>query len=266
MSIEREPFDVRDALPSLDGGGWRAGVRALLDATLGLTAVRRRFHQGIQGSGEPFADTIASFGLTVDLAPFAKAVPKTGPVVIMANHPFGGADALTLGALCRAHRPDDTLLMANATGARLPVLGDYMLPVSILGGEDSARQNAPVLKRSLQHLRSGGMLAVFPSGTVAHWKGASIQEAPWSPHLAALAVKCDATVIPMRYFGRTPAWLHLAGGIHPLLRTALLPRVLLAMRGRHVDYAMGAPIAPGILRGLDAPTAFLRAQTLQISL
>jgi len=265
MSAEREPFDLRDALPSLDGGGWRVPVRAFLDATLGLTAVRRRFHEGTLGPGEPFAEAVRAYGLTVDLAPFAEAVPRTGPVIVMANHPFGGADALTLGALCRAHRPEDTLLMANATGARLPVLGDYMLPLSILGDENSARQNAPSLKRSLLHLRRGGLLAVFPSGEVASWKGDAVTEAAWSPHLAALAIKTGATVAPMRYFGRTPPWLHLAGGIHPLLRTALLPRVLLAMRGTHVRYQVGGLIPAERLAQEADPAAFLRATTMGIS-
>lgn len=264
MSAEREPFDVRDAIPALAGDGWRKAVRWGIDGVLGLREVRRRFHAATLQPGESFAEAVRSYGLSFDPAPFAKVVPRTGPVVVMANHPFGGADALTFGAMCRAIRPDDMLLMANATAARLPVLGDHMLPLSILGDEESARKNAPSLKRTLIHLRAGGLLAVFPSGEVASWKGAAVEEAPWSPHIAALAIKCGATVIPMRFFGRTPAWLHLAGGIHPLLRTALLPRVLLSMRGQHVEYGIGEPIEPGILRAEENPSAFLRDRMLRI--
>lgn len=208
-------------------------MRRTLDELLGLTRVRAAFREAEESGGEPFAASLRAFGLEVQAKDFTEAVPASGPVVVMANHPFGGADALSLGALCTAKRPD-TLLMANEMAAQLPVLGKSMLPLSILGGEGSAKKNAAALRRTLEHLRGGGLLAVFPSGEVANWKGSAVEESPWSPHIPALAARCGAKVILVRFFGKTPAWFHLAGGIHPLVRTALLPRVLLAMRGQTV--------------------------------
>ena len=232
MSPDREPFDLRSALPFLEGEGWRGSVRRALDDILGLIKVRRAFAAAAASGKEPFAASLEAFGLDLSARDF-DLIPAEGPVVVMANHPFGGADALSLGALCMARRPD-TLIMANEMAAQLPVLGESMLPLSILGGEGSARKNAASLRRSLEHLRGGGLLAVFPSGEVANWKGTAVEESAWSPHIASLAVRCDAKVLLARFFGGTPPWLHLAGGIHPLLRTALLPRVLLAMRGNTV--------------------------------
>jgi putative hemolysin len=180
----------------------------------------------------------------------------------MANHPFGGADALAMGALCMARRRD-TLLMANEMAAELPVLGESMLPLSILGAEGASRKNAMVLKRSLDHLRGGGLLAVFPSGEVANWKGSAVEESAWSPHIAALATKTGAEIVTVKFFGKTPPWFHLAGGIHPMVRTALLPRVLLAMRGHKVR-CKAEKLARGSLDGMDAASAavWLRARTL----
>ena len=232
MPPDREPFDLRSALPFLEGKGWRDDLRRALDGLLGLRQVRSLFHRGAVAQGEPFAAAVAAFGLEIRAEGFG-AIPAEGPVVVMANHPFGGADALTLGALCRARRPD-TLLMANEMAAGLPVLGDFMLPLSILGGEGAAGKNSASLRRALAHLRGGGLLAVFPSGEVAHWNDSGVEESPWSPHIAALAGRCGAQVVLARFFGKTPPWFHLAGGIHPLVRTALLPRVLLAMRGETV--------------------------------
>lgn len=261
MPPDREPFDLRAALPFLEGGGWRGGLRGSLEDLLGLKRVRAAFREAAAAEGEPFAAALSAFGLELRASGFSAAVPESGPVVVMANHPFGGADALALGALCMARRPD-TLLMANEMAAGLPVLGDFMLPLSILGGEDAARKNAASLRRSLEHLRGGGLLAVFPSGEVANWKGSAVEEGPWSPHIAALAAKCGARVVLVRFFGKTPPWLHLAGGIHPLARTALLPRVLLAMRGRTVSCRAVVAEPTG-----DAPSAAavdLRRRTLAI--
>jgi putative hemolysin len=259
MPPDREPFDIRSALPFLDGDGWRGGLRRALDELLGLTRVRAAFREAEESGDEPFAASLRAFGLEVQAKDFTEAVPASGPVVVMANHPFGGADALSLGALCRAKRPD-TLLMANEMAAQLPVLGKLMLPLSILGGEGSARKNAASLRRSLEHLRGGGLLAVFPSGEVANWKGSAVEESPWSPHISALAERCGAKVILVRFFGKTPAWFHLGGGIHPMVRTALLPRVLLAMRGSTVQCRAEA-VSPDGYDGKEA-AAFFRKRTL----
>jgi putative hemolysin len=264
MPPDREPFDLRVALPFLEGDGWRGRVRGLLDALLGLPEVRASFREGAASEGEGFAAALRAFGLELAAEGFAEAVPESGPVVVMANHPFGGADALAMGALCMARR-SDTLLMANEMAAELPVLGESMLPLSILGAEGSSRKNAVVLKRSLDHLRSGGLLAVFPSGEVANWKGSAVEECAWSPHIAALAMKTGAEIVTMKFFGKTPPWFHLAGGIHPMVRTALLPRVLLAMRGQTVRGQAGK-LERGCLEGMDAAgaAAWLRARTISM--
>jgi putative hemolysin len=264
MPPDREPFDLRAALPFLEGDGWRGKMRHFLDELLGLPQVRASFREGAAREGECFAAALRAFGLEVAADGFAAAVPEAGPVVVMANHPFGGADALTLGALCMARRRD-TLLMANEMAAELPVLGGSMLPLSILGAEGSSRKNAAVLKRSLDHLRGGGLLAVFPSGEVANWKGSAVEESAWSPHVAALATKTGAEVVTVKFFGKTPPWFHLAGGLHPMVRTALLPRVLLAMRGQTVR-CTAEKLERGHLDGMDAANAaaWLRAKTMAL--
>ena len=263
MPPDREPFDVRDALPFLDGDGWRDSARHSLESALGLKRVRVIFREATARGGERFAEAFAGFGLKAAGQDFATAIPESGPVVVMANHPFGGADALALGTLCTARRAD-TLMLANEMAAQVvPGPGEAMIPLSILGGEGSARKNAPSLRRALEHLRNGGLLAVFPSGEVASWKGSAVEEGPWSPHVAALALKSKAALVTVKFFGKAPFWFHLAGGIHPLVRTALLPRVLLCSHGGTVR-CRAAGVAAEELPGLGAEDAarYLRARTL----
>ena len=261
---QREPFDVRDALPFLEGEGWRDSARHNLEALLGLARVRQIFREAGASSEEGFAAALRGYGLQAEGQNFAEAIPARGAVVVMANHPFGGADALSLGTLCMARRPD-TLMLANEMASRVPGPGKSMIPLSILGGEGSARKNAPSLRRALEHLRGGGLLAVFPSGEVASWKGKAVEEGPWSPHVAALALKSKADLVTVKFFGKTPFWFHLAGGIHPLVRTALLPRVLLCSRGETVR-CRAERVDAGDLAGMGAEDAarYLRARTLGI--
>lgn len=265
MPPEREPFDLESALPFLAGEGWRGGVRRALDGALGLPELRRRFRAAASASrGEDFARTLDSFGLEVDAAGFESAVPAAGPVVVMANHPFGGADALALGALCRARRAD-SLFLANSLATVLPGIGRHMIPLSILGEADAARTNAAGLRRALAHLGRGGLLAVFPAGEVARWQGAAVCEGPWLPPVIAIARKTSAEVVLLRFSGRAPAWWHLAGAVHPLVRTALLPRVLLAMRGARVE-CRAVRGDSALIAGLDHPAAAAewRRQTLTL--
>src|SRR5262245_33998153 len=55
-------------------------------------------------------------------------IPRTGPVVVVVNHPFGLVEGPVLGSLLQGLRPDFKFL-ANALLASMPELANYVLPV-----------------------------------------------------------------------------------------------------------------------------------------
>jgi len=252
-------LDTAVLVPSLAGGGWRGSIRCMLESVLGITRAREVFEHAAC-SVRPEQALLDGFGLETDAAGFRAAMPRTGGLVVVANHPFGGADALALIALCLAERRDFRIL-ANEVAASAPGIGPWVIPLSILGGEGSARRNARALREALDHLRSGGLLAVFPAGEVSTWRSelARVADGPWSPHIATLAIKAKVPVLPLRFFGANPAWFHLAGALHPFIRTALLPLVLLGFRGRTVACRAGSLIPPDSLVAAENPTALLRS-------
>jgi len=255
------PFlDAASALPVLAGDGWRGGLRRFVETALGIARARAVFEQAAL-AGEPAEALLAGFGLTLDAAGVHEAIPASGAALVVSNHPFGGADAFAQIALCLRRRRD-FLILANEMAAIAPGIGRYCLPLSILGGRDAARKNAATLKAALDHLRGGGLLSVFPAGEVSTWRPrrGRVADAPWSPHVAALAVKAAAPVLPLRFFGHNPPWFHLAGALHPFVRTALLPHALLAAGGRTIVCRAGEPIAADALAAqpADVRTAFLR--------
>ena len=75
MPPDREPFDLRAALPFLEGDGWRGRVRHFLDALLGLPEVRATFREGAERGGECFAAALRAFGLELAAEGFAESVP-----------------------------------------------------------------------------------------------------------------------------------------------------------------------------------------------
>jgi len=260
-----EAMDLARELPFLAGGGWRKLLRDFLDCALGLTETREGYKRAALGEGNVFDRVCQAFGL-VPCGSWP-VWPADKPLLIVANHPFGGAEAMVLGSLCLRARQEG-LMMANQVVAKLPVIGDFLLPLSILGESESARKNGASLRRAIALLRSGGALAAFPSGEVASWQGDRVEEGQWSPHIAALALKTGATVVPVKFFGQSPPWFHLLGGIHPRIRTALLPRVMLSSRGRNVVFRVGGAIdaAEHLGKSPDGFAAYLREQTLGIAL
>ena len=228
---ETEALSIERAIPALAGGSWRGVARRALEAVLGLRETRELFGRAA-ARGEVFAEMLRELEIAVDAQGVAEAVPDRGAAVIFANHPFGGADALAVGAVCRALRPDVKVL-ANEAVAALPGMGDVLLPLSILGAAGAAGTNAVSLRKALAHLKRGGLLVAFPAGAVASWRPdrGGVAEADWSPHPLELAKRARAQVAVLHVHGRNPPWFFLLGALHPLVRTALLPRVLLSQRG-----------------------------------
>ncbi len=110
----------------------------------------------------------------------------------------------------------------------------------------SARtSNAGSLRAAHDWLAGGGCLLTFPAGEVAHHvteSGVALDGA-WHRHVSALAVKSGADVLPVFVAGTNRLRFRAAGRLHPWLRTALLPRELLARRGSQVRLVIGEPIA-----------------------
>ncbi len=142
-----------------------------------------------------------------------------------------------------------------------------MLPLEILGGEGATRKNLGVLKQTLAHLRTGGAVVVFPAGAVSHWQWetACVEDPPWPLHTARIVRKSGAQVLPVRVFGKNGPLFQILGAIHPLLRSALLVRAFLALKGQAVRCRAG-----NLLKACDLPrdpeelTAALRAAVYDV--
>lgn len=192
-------------------------------------------------------------------------IPRTGAVVVVANHPFGAVEGLVLLRLLRSVRPDVRIL-ANRLLKAIPELDELLLDVDVMGeGASAASSNRRSLRDAVRHLRAGGMLAVFPAGEVAHVRfGEGVVDAAWCSDIAAFVRLGRADALPVRFEGSNGALFQAAGMVHPRLRTALLPRELLNKTDRVVRLRVGTPLRHARLTQLgdDATiTAYLRMRT-----
>ncbi|MCA9244985.1 MAG: lysophospholipid acyltransferase family protein, partial [Phycisphaerales bacterium] len=192
-------------------------------------------------------------------------IPKTGPLIVVANHPFGGLEGMVLASVLRRARPDVKLL-ANYLLSRIPEMDETSIYVDPFGGADAQRRNMGSMKEALRWLKQGGALGVFPAGEVSSLslRERRVVDPPWSESVARLAQRSGATVVPLFFEGRNSALFQLAGLAHPLLRTALLPRELLRLRRRTIPTRIGKPISPERIARFDDArelTAYLRLRT-----
>lgn len=224
-------MDIRILYPQLRQKGWRSHLASTANVLLGFERVQRLFMEGCQEQPDnPFAAALQQMDMTLDARGVLEAIPKEGATVVVANHPFGGADAVAMSALCLAARRDVSIF-ANAASLELSGIERWILPLSILNEAEAVRDNMRSMKKALNRLKGGGLVLIFPAGAVSRWdkQRAKQVDTQWSEHAIALAEKTGAPILPVRFFGSPPAWLELLGGIHPLLRTAFIVRGFLAM-------------------------------------
>jgi putative hemolysin len=192
-------------------------------------------------------------------------IPARGPVVVVANHPFGAIEAILLMDLLGSLRPD-VKVMGNGLLCRMPCAAADVIAVDVEDGPQASRRNAAAAKAALGWLRGGGMLLVFPSGTVSHLhlRRMTVTDPPWNSGACALALKTCAPVLPIHIAGRNRWSFHLAGLLHPRLRTLLLVREMAAQLGRTVTAGVGQPVPATRLRrfpSAQAASEFLRIQS-----
>jgi putative hemolysin len=191
-------------------------------------------------------------------------IPKTGPCVIVANHPFGLLEGFILVTLLEKIR-SDYKIVANTLLASTPALHERVIFVNPFE-EASRHENGRSLRASLECLRNGGLLVMFPAGEVAHfhWAQGAVADPKWNTSAARFARKMGCPTLPLFFRGANSIPFQMIGTIHPRLRTLNLARELVKKRKRVIDVRVGTPIAASVLNSYpnaEFATEYLRART-----
>jgi putative hemolysin len=228
------------------------GTPALTEPFVPVEKVRELYRR-VQKSPEGFGleNLLAEMRvrLRVDAADTAR-IPLSGPVVVVANHPFGMLDGAALTVLLTRVRPD-VKVMSNYLLHDVPELARHCIfadPFQTHPAADTHRidVNRRAVREALGWLQEGGMLVIFPAGEVSHWQfpQAEIADPAWNDTAARLIRRTGAAALPVYFCGRNSVSFHLFGMIHPRLRTAFLLQEFLHQAGRTVEVRVGTEI-PG---------------------
>src|SRR5262245_17212745 len=193
-------------------------LRALLARLVGLDEIER-IYDALQTMGDrPIAERLLDY-LSVRCA-VADAdlqhIPRSGAAIVTANHPFGILEGAVLATVLGRARPDVRFL-ANGILSAIPELSDLVIAVDPMSGHAAAKANSGGLRRSLEHLRAGGVLVVFPSGEVSSWRWSdrAVSDPDWNPAVARIARMAQAPVVPVYIGGSNSPIFQAAGLAHP---------------------------------------------------
>jgi putative hemolysin len=229
------------------------GIPALAGKFLPVDKMRelyRRVQQSPKGFRLENLLTEMRVDLRVDAADAAR-IPDSGPVVVVANHPFGMLDGAVLAVLLTRVRPD-VRVMTNYLLRDVPELARHCIFVDPFQSGDAIENNRRGVREALAWLQEGGMLAIFPGGEVSQWQfpQAEIADPAWNDTAVRLIRRTGAAALPVYFCGRNSVSFHLFGMIHPQLRTAFLLQEFLQQEGRTVEVRVGSEIPGDSVAGI----------------
>ncbi|MDX8354079.1 lysophospholipid acyltransferase family protein [Cognatiyoonia sp. IB215182] len=161
-------------------------------------------------------------------------IPKTGPVVLVANHPHGMVDGMILADLIGRARQDYKILTRAFLTNIDKSAGEYMIPVPFPHDEDAQAKMVEMRKNAMAHLKNDGLIALFPSGVVASSNSmfGPVIEDEWNVFTAKMIRTSGARVVPLFFPGANSRWYQIANQLSPTLRQSLLIHEIVNACGR----------------------------------
>ena len=157
-----------------EDGRLKQAVIRTVERLSGQERAQRIYHgvkRGLGPESNVWAEAVRGLNVRVDYdAGQLAAVPRTGPLVVVANHPFGVVDGLVLCHLVSLVRPEFKVV-AMSTLCRVPEVRDYVLPINFAATAEAVATSARSRREARALLKGGGCLIIFPGGAVSTTRG-----------------------------------------------------------------------------------------------
>tara|TARA_B100001057_G_scaffold494282_1_gene590484 strand:- start:820 stop:1680 length:861 start_codon:yes stop_codon:yes gene_type:complete len=251
----------------------RALIRSIENVTGRIGLIKRAANYDLEvASGKDFWEVIVNrYDLELDLISGSlKNINKSGPIVVVSNHPYGILDGLIMGYILSKTRGDFRIL-AHRVFKRAKDLDDVILPISFDEDKEAAKQNINTRKEALNYLKNGGCIGIFPGGTVSTSLkpfGKALDPS-WRNFTAKLIAKSGANVIPIFFQGSNSRLFQIASHLHYNLRVGLMINEFRRKIDNKVKVAIGEnlPLEQIKLRNNDpnGMMNYLRDQTYELS-
>lgn len=151
-------------------------------------------------------------------------IPEEGPVIVVANHPHGMVDGMIFADLIGRRRLDYRILTRSVLTGLDEAATSFMIPVPFPHDPEAQKKMVEMRANAMAHLKSGGVIALFPSGVVMSsesWFGPAVEQ-EWNVFTAQLIRRSGAKVVPIFFPGSNSRLYQIACRISPILRQGLL--------------------------------------------
>jgi len=203
-------------------------VIQVIERISGQPELKRMYlkHQNHPVPGESFWDAaIRQLQLNIGFNEDAIGeIPSTGPVILVANHPFGVLDGLVICWLIARVRKDFKVL-TNALLNRAEEIKPFMLPIDFEETKAALETNIKTRAEAKALLEKGGALIIFPGGTVSttpHLLARRAKDPEWKTFTARMIVQGKAPVVPVFFAGQNSRLFQIASHVSMTLRLSLL--------------------------------------------
>ena len=234
--------------------------------------VRPFEREGVPQGREVFTRVLKTMGIDLQTPQAELAnIPKTGPVILVANHPHGLMDGIVFAELVGRIRPDFRILTRSLLTGLDEEATKYLIPVPFPHQPDAQEKMVEMRKEAMEFLDQGGLVALFPSGVVASSEtmfGPAI-EAPWNAFTAKMIRKSGATVVPMHFLGSNSRAYQMANQVSSTLRQGLLIHEIARAVNKPMAPVIGKPFPQDEIDARIGDTrafmAWMREETIKLS-
>lgn len=169
-------------------------------------------------------------------------IPSIGKVMIVANHPLGAADALTLIKMVSDMRQDKKIkIVANQMLSHIPQLSQLLIPVDNIQGK-LTRKSLQAIDTALENEEA---VIFFPAGEVSRASLSGIKDSHWKSGFIKIAQRTFTPVLPIHINARNSSLFYALSYIYKPLSAFLLGHELMRSRSnKPLEFKIGEVIPP----------------------
>jgi putative hemolysin len=161
-------------------------------------------------------------------------IPSSGKVVIIANHPLGGLDALCLLRLISQVRKD-VKIIANDFLAGFEALNSLLIPID----NYKLRQSKSDIKKIYEALNKEEAIIIFPAGEVSRATTKGIKDPAWSKGFLNFAQNANAPILPVFLDAKNSKTFYTISVINRTFSTLLLSHEMFNKKSKRIAIKIG---------------------------
>jgi putative hemolysin len=163
-------------------------------------------------------------------------IPALGKVIIVANHPLGALDALSLIKMVSSVRQDKKVkIVANHLLTQFTQLKELLIPVDNISGKLSKES----LTRIDKALENEEAVIFFPAGEVSRAYLNGIRDNKWKNGFIKFAKRTQTPVLPIFINAKNSPLFYAASWLYSPLGSLLLSHELFAARNSVFEFCVG---------------------------